>query len=138
MRGSVIKRGNRWAVVIDLSVDPATGKRQRKWHSGYRTKREAEKARIALLSAVDTGTYIDPSSLTLADYLRQDWLPSRRPTAHRAGRRHRGKVPPSTWATYRRDVETYVIPRLGHVTLQALTPARVRGRARQSHRGDMS
>ncbi len=42
MRGSVIKRGNRWSVVIDLGVDPATGKRQRKWHSGYGTKRSED------------------------------------------------------------------------------------------------
>ncbi len=80
MRGAVIKRGNRWSVVIDLGTDRATGKRQRRWHSGYRTKRDAERARVALLSAVDSGTYIDPSDVTLADYLRDDWLPSRRPT----------------------------------------------------------
>lgn len=97
-------------MVIDLGKDPATGKRQRKWHSGNRTKREAERARTALLSAVDTGTYVDPTTVTFAEYLRDDWLPSRKPTAQRGGRRHRGRVAPSTWSTYRRDVETCVVP----------------------------
>ena len=36
---------------IPIGID-ATGKRQREWHSGYRTKREAEDARIRLLSSL--------------------------------------------------------------------------------------
>ncbi|MGH9249582.1 MAG: hypothetical protein ACRD0W_08735 [Acidimicrobiales bacterium] len=34
MRGTVIKRGNSWAVVVEVGRDPNTGKRARKWHSG--------------------------------------------------------------------------------------------------------
>jgi hypothetical protein len=50
MRGSIIKRGRSWAVVVEVGRDPTTGKRIRKWHSGYRTKRDAERARTELLS----------------------------------------------------------------------------------------
>jgi len=42
MRGSVNKRGTGYSVVVELERDPQTGKRRQKWHSGYRTKREAE------------------------------------------------------------------------------------------------
>ena len=52
MRGSVVKKGTRWYVKIELDADPATGQRRQKWHSGYNTKREAERARIDLLEAL--------------------------------------------------------------------------------------
>ena len=39
MKGTIIKRGSRWPVVIDLGRDPLTCKRIRKWHSGFRSKR---------------------------------------------------------------------------------------------------
>lgn len=48
MRGSVVRRGNMWTVVVELERDPITGKRRQRWHSGYRTKKEAERARIGL------------------------------------------------------------------------------------------
>ncbi len=57
MRGSVIqkpKKTGRWYVVLDLGAD-ASGRRQQRWHSGYRTKREAERGLTALLSAQDSG-----------------------------------------------------------------------------------
>jgi len=51
MRGTVIKRGATWSVVIDLGLGTdAAGRRRRKWHSGYRTRKEAEWARVELLS----------------------------------------------------------------------------------------
>lgn len=50
MRGSVVKKGTRWYVKIELDPDAGTGRRRQKWHSGYSTKREAERARIDLLS----------------------------------------------------------------------------------------
>jgi integrase len=56
MRGSVVKRGNGYSVVVELDRDPITGKRRQKWHSGYRTKRDAERALTELLAAKDSGT----------------------------------------------------------------------------------
>lgn len=60
MRGSVIKRGKSWSVVVELPPDPETGKRRQRWHSGYRTRKEAERARIELLSIVDSGHLCRP------------------------------------------------------------------------------
>ncbi len=42
MRGSVVQKGGRWYVKIELDPDPLTGRRRMKWHSGYRTKKDAE------------------------------------------------------------------------------------------------
>lgn len=44
MRGSVVKNGSRYFVKIELDPDAQTGKRRQKWHSGFRTKKEAERA----------------------------------------------------------------------------------------------
>ena len=88
MRGSVVKKGDRWYVKIELDPDPATGRRRQKWHSGYTTKREAERARVDLLSKFDRGEYVEPSQQTVADFL-TDWLGAIEPT-----------VRPSTFDSY--------------------------------------
>lgn len=73
MRGSIIKRGTTYSVVLDLGRGP-DGKRVRRWHSGYRTKKDAERARTELLARVDHGSYVEPSRLTVAVFLREQWL----------------------------------------------------------------
>jgi hypothetical protein len=55
MRGSVVKRGNGYTIVVELDRDPITGKRQQKWHAGFRTKKDAERALTELLAAKDKG-----------------------------------------------------------------------------------
>ena len=88
MRGSVVKKGGRWYVKIELDPDPGTGHRRQKWHSGFRTRREAERARVDLLSKFDRGEYVEPSQQTLAEFL-TEWLQAIEPT-----------VRPSTFDSY--------------------------------------
>ena len=73
MRGSVVKRGAGYSVVVELDRDPVTGKRRQKWHSGYGTKREAERAMSELVGALHAGTYLEPSKQTLSEFV-TDWL----------------------------------------------------------------
>jgi integrase len=101
MRGSVVKKGDRYYVKIELDADPATGRRRQRWHSGYRTKREAERARVDLLSKLDRGEYVEPSHQTLADFL-EDWLRAIEPTLR-----------PSTFDSYSRNVRNHVIAHIG-------------------------
>lgn len=113
MRGTVKKyetktRGTRWRIVYDAPPDPETGKRRQKQERGFATKREAEQRLREILGDVDEGRYVEPSRQRLGEYLR-DWLDGIRV----------GQV---TLAGYRANLETYVIPRLGHVRLAALTP----------------
>lgn len=105
MRGSVVKKGDSWYVKIELDPDPATGRRNQKWHSGYRTKRDAEKARIDLLSKFDRGEYVEPSRQTVAEFL-TEWLAAIEPTV-----RH------STFNSYSRNVRNHVIAHIGSVRL---------------------
>ena len=108
MRGSVVKKGDKYYVKIELDPDPATGKRRQKWHSGYRTKREAERARVDLLSKFDRGEYVEPSQQTLADYL-EEWL---RAIEH--------TVRPSTFDSYSRNMRNHVVAHIGSVRLAKL------------------
>ncbi len=105
MRGSVVKKGDRYYVKIELDTDPATGHRRQKWHSGYKTKREAERARVDLLSRFDRGEYVEPSQQTLADFL-TDWLKAIEPT-----------VRPSTFDSYSRNMRLHVVEHIGSVRL---------------------
>lgn len=115
MKGTVIKRGKKWAVVLDLGVD-ANGKRIRKWHSGFRTKREAEDKRIELLHSLNVGGYVAPAKMSVADYMTKKWIPA---TATR--------VRASTLHSYERNVRLHVLPHLGHVQLRSVDGAALDG-----------
>ncbi len=78
MRGSVVKKGQKYYVKIELDPDPATGKRHQKWHSGFRTKKEAERARIDLLSKFDRGEYVEPNTRRSASSSKNGSSPSNR------------------------------------------------------------
>ena len=72
MRGTIIRRGSTYSIVLDLGRGP-DGKRIRRWHSGYRTKKDAERAQVELLARLDRSGYVDPTKVTLAAYLDR-WL----------------------------------------------------------------
>ena len=110
MKGTIIKRGATYSIVLDLGRGP-NGKRIRKWHSGFETKKEAEQAKVELLAALGRGAYVAPSKRTIGPFLREDWLPGLR-----------AQVRPSTWAEHKSKVEVHLVPAIGGVLLQRLTP----------------
>ena len=71
-RGSIVKRGKSWSVVVNVQRDPKTGKRTQIWKSAP-TKKAAEKVLTGLLKEMDQGKYIKPSKDTLGAYLER-WL----------------------------------------------------------------
>jgi integrase len=108
--GTIVKRGSTYSVVLDLGRGP-DGRRIRKWHSGYRTRKDAERGRVELLATLDQGAYVEPSKRTMGPFLREDWLPGLR-----------SQVRPSTWAEHRSKVEVHLVPAIGQVPLQRLAP----------------
>jgi integrase len=108
MRGSVVKRGDGYSVVVELERDPITNKRRQKWHSGYRTKKDAERALTEQLAARDAGTYLEPTKQTLSEFTRE-WLAAIKPT-----------VRPSTHYSYGRNLQLHVLPQLGGVRLRRI------------------
>lgn len=116
MKGTVIKRGRSWSVVVDAGRD-ADGKRLRKWHSGYATKKAAEEARIVILSSLQRGEYVPPSKQTLGEWL-EVWLDGRTGLAD------------TTRDGYEREVKR-VSKTLGSRRLTDVTPAILAGFYRQ-------
>ena len=114
MRGHIVKpnpkRSNLWGFVVELPRDPVTGKRKQKWHSGYKTRKEAERALAEIMTRVNQSTYVEQSRMTLAAFL-DEWLPSVRST-----------VRPSTYATYETVVNSYLKKHIGSLPFQAITP----------------
>jgi integrase len=109
-RGSTVKRGSTWSYIIYVGTDPETGKRKQQWVGGFRTKRLAEEACAAAIGDLGKGTYVPPVNKTTAVYLRE-WL-----AAARASLR------PSTADSYETLINLHLIPHIGHVAVQKLTP----------------
>lgn len=113
MRGHIRKRGSTWAVVVDIGRDEH-GRRRQKWHSGFRTKREASGALTEILGQLSTGQYVTPSKLTVRLFLEDEWLPA-----------IRGSLRPLTFESYAGNVRNHIVPRLGSLRLQQLTPSMI-------------
>lgn len=115
MRGSIVKRGKSYSVVLDLDPDPTTGRRRQRWHSGYRTKKEASAALAELVSSVNRGAYVPKSRQTLSGYV-EEWLAAIAPT-----------VRPSTHYSYARNLRLHVLPYLGSTPLAAVDAGALNG-----------
>lgn len=118
MRGHIHKRVRknaagketvRWYVVVDVGTD-ADGRRRQKWHGGFATRREAEVERAKLVNDLHSGSYIAPDRLTFGQWVTDSWLPM-----------IRTRIKPSTYDSYRSNMETHVLPAIGSRGLQQLT-----------------
>jgi len=105
------RRTTTWYVVIDLPRG-SDGKRRQKWHGGFGTRREAEAAKAKIVHEFNIGTYVEPNSTTLSDWVHLHWLPSTE-----------SRVKPSTFDSYKRNLELHVLPRLGSRQLRHVTPS---------------
>ncbi|MFD2444203.1 tyrosine-type recombinase/integrase [Bacillus sp. CGMCC 1.16607] len=66
--------GSKWAFIIDIGLDPVTGKRKQKVKSGFKTKQEAEEAVATLIHELNQGTYLEETDKTFSDFA-IEWLP---------------------------------------------------------------
>jgi integrase len=130
MRGSIYKRGSTWTWHVDVGVDSVTGKRKQQTKGGFKTKRECQAALNDALAALRVGTLVKPSKRTLESFLVGEWLPALR------------NLRPSTLSNYRTHIRTCVLPVLGSIPLQQLSPAHLnalyqalltQGRLRDGH-----
>ncbi|HEX6762879.1 MAG TPA: tyrosine-type recombinase/integrase [Gaiellaceae bacterium] len=117
-RGSIVKRSSgNYAIVYYVD-----GKQR--WETIGPSRREAERALTARKREVDTGTWREPSSETLAAYAER-WLARHDPA--RVGTRGRTRLAPSTFDLYSYNLRSHVLPRLGGRALSALRTEDVDG-----------
>jgi integrase len=100
-----------YVAAIDLGKD-ANGKRRERSET-FTTKRQAQAAIARWQTEIERGTLVDKSNQTVGDFLRY-WLDVY--AQHKSA---------NTYAGYRRTVEDHLIPTLGRIHLQKLTPAQV-------------
>ena len=76
-QGHIRRRGEQsWELKYEAGTDPRTGKRITRYQSFKGTKREAQAELIRLMDAVRRGDYIDPSKVTVFEFLERwdkDW-----------------------------------------------------------------
>ena len=110
---NVRRRGERWTYYV--YVTDAAGRRRQHSKGGFKTKREAEAARVRILHSLETGTYIKPDKLSVAHFLLEEWLPAKRPPV----------LAESTWESYSRNLALHVVPAIGAIPLQKLDAVRL-------------
>jgi integrase len=112
MKGRIIKRkgSSNYTIILQLGLDPSSGKRKQQWITAGPSKREAEKKLAKLIHELDNGTFTKPSKQTLSQYLDQ-WLQD-----------HRGNIAPNTAQTYAWFIERHIKPEIGQIPLTALKP----------------
>lgn len=112
MRGRVIerpKKSGNYTIVLQLGLDPQTGKRKQQWIATPGNKRDAEKKLAELIHQLDTGAYIKPNKQTLGDYL-NEWINT-----------VQGNLSPRTVEGYNTIIGR-IIPALGNISLNQLKP----------------
>jgi integrase len=97
--------------VIYEGVDPVTGKERRRWYAAGPRKADAQQLVTELMKRKNDGEYRPPDRVTLGSYLTDRWLPTKR-----------AQLRLSTFDSYRRNIKLHVIPRIGQIPLQRLTP----------------
>jgi integrase len=114
MTGNITRRGKQsWRIKFEAGErDAATGKRKTRYATVRGIKKDAQRELIRRLAEVDSGTSVDPSTATVAEYV-HGWLDG---AHHLAGK---------TRDRYRALAEQQIVPHLGDVILQKLRPAHI-------------
>lgn len=104
-------RGVTWRAVVSAGTDPVTGKRRQLVRT-FREEEEAHDWRIRTLASVLDGSYHEPSTEPLGDYLTR-WL-ARREDLEALSR-----------DAYAEAIRVHIAPALGHVPLGQLRPVHI-------------
>jgi integrase len=131
-RGSITKHVAKdgtvsYRVRVDAGFNPVTGQRKRPLRT-FASRREAEVGLAQWLTEIERGTAVDPSKMTVAEYLRH-WLE----TEVKPNRR------PATYSSYERVIRVQLVPRIGAISLQKLAAPHLKdcyARLRKEPRGD--
>jgi integrase len=112
MRGHIVKRyKNSYTIVLNLGVDPATGKRKQQWVSVKGIKKDAEKRLAELLHQLDTGVYLNPGRTTVTEYFAR-WLSDYA----------KPNLSPRGFERYSGIVYKHILPAFGRMQLIHLKP----------------
>jgi integrase len=114
MQGHLYRRGkSSWGLVVDLPRS-STGKRRQRTETVRGTKKDAEARLTQLLQELNTGTFVEATKITVADYLKR-WLADY--AAHNVSRK--------TYERYEEIIRLHLIPAIGAHRLTELKPLHI-------------
>ncbi len=97
----------------NLGTDPATGKRKIATDTVRGSRKDAEKELRRLLRTLDTGEHVDPTRMTVRQWL-TTWLGT-----------VRQEIAPSSHHRYSIIVHQHLVPALGNLPITKLSPAHI-------------
>ena len=100
-----------YQIVAEAGRDPVTGKRRQVWETVRGSLKNAQRRLAELERSLDQGDFVQRSPMTLGQWLKK-WHQTYAVTNLRA----------RTAVSYLSEINTHLIPRLGAVPLQKLTP----------------
>jgi integrase len=114
MRGHIRQRSNgSWEIRYDYGTDPATGKRRIATATVRGDRKAAEKELRRLLHTLDDGKHVDPTRISVKQWLEQ-WLET-----------VKTEVAPKTFERYDEIARQFLMPALGNHLLAKLSPAHI-------------
>jgi integrase len=102
-----------WEIRYSLGTDPATGKRRIATATVCGKRRDAECELRRRLRTLDTGEHVDPTRMTVCEWL-TTWLNA-----------VREELSPKSHERYSEDVDNFLIPELGALRVDKLAPAHI-------------
>lgn len=103
-----------YQIIIELPIDSATGKRNRKYKTVKGTKKQAEKVMREMMDDLENHTYIEDNNMTVAEFIIH-WLTL-----------YLKDLSPTTLKGYEYQINNYIINQeIGKIRLQDLTTSDV-------------
>ena len=65
--------GATWSYIIDIGIDPKTGKRKQQKKGGFKTKKDVTLAAAIVIQELDQGTFVHESDITFEKFS-EEWL----------------------------------------------------------------
>jgi len=96
---------------VELNANPLSGKRNRKSKLFSKLK-NAEKWMAEQITIAHEGSFINPSNITVGEYILKRWL----------NKHKKPQIAATTYDRYKGTIKTHIIPSLGHLKLQDLRP----------------
>src|SRR5215470_12550636 len=114
MTGHIRQRSpGSWEVRYDFGTDPGTGKRRIATVTVRGDRKAAEKELRRLLRTVDDGSHVDPSHITVRQWL-ETWLET-----------VRSEITPKTAERYGEICRNFLMPAFGNISLTRLAPTQI-------------
>lgn len=88
-----------------------TNKKKYKWYTVKGTKKEAERFLVEKISEIEKGIFVDSKKMTIGEYF-DYWYKQSCIT----------KLSPTTYESYKRNIDKYIIKYLGNIRLENLLP----------------